>query len=137
MNVLNLVFNRLGNNVSVLIDYPHVQVQLFDSIKFSVENSQVEISGFTLDTSPPFEVRLEIKRDNEDIKVALQFDENGLTVPDVGFFTPVSEGFSGSPENPEIIFRLGMKTDLIRDGRIFLPQDNFFQKVSLLILNAV
>jgi len=137
MKVLNIVFNRLGNSVSVLIDYPHIQIQLFDEVCFTVKGAYVEVSGFTVDTQPPFEAKLNIKKGTEDVRVVLQFGEDGLIVPDVGFFEPVSEGFSGSLEDPDMVFRLGMETGLIKDGRPFLHQENFFKNVSQLILTSL
>jgi len=131
MKVLNLVFNRLGNNISILIDYPEHQIQIWDQVQFSIENKDVEIASVCADTDY-MKIRIDIFSGEDGQQLEILFEKEKVVVPDLCVLQPEDEGFSGTVDKPQIFFKAGMDPelkDLIRGDRIFIPQQDFFKKI--------
>ncbi|WP_457626320.1 hypothetical protein [Persephonella sp.] len=131
MKVLNLVFNRLGNNISILIDYPEHQIQIWDQVQFSIENKDVEIASVCADTDY-MKIRIDIFSGEDAQQLKILFEKEKVVIPDLCVLQPEDEGFSGTVDKPQIFFKAGMDPelkDLIRGDRIFIPQQDFFKKI--------
>lgn len=104
MIVQNLIYNRLGNSFSLMVDTGDEIVQLHDEINFTINGKQVDIYGVS---------NLEEKR----LKVGIKIDEKSLELllkKDLD--TPLSVGFNGI-ENITLKYSDGFK--------FFVPDEDF------------
>jgi len=133
MELVNLVYNRLGNSVSLLLDYPSLQIQLLDKVFFSVEQVHCSVAGISFSHKEGVKVRLEVGSIGSK---ELLFNGEGFFMSGLGFFKPVEGGFYGFPENVFLSFRLGMEGELDDRGGLKIEGEGFFRKVCLLILKS-
>ncbi|NPA13451.1 MAG: hypothetical protein GXO45_05655 [Aquificae bacterium] len=132
MEVLNLVFNRLGNSVSILIDYPEVQIQLLDSIHLYANGIHREIKGLSVGKNLTVDIQVScgsVEKNSE-----LVFTERGVEIPEVGQFKPIAEGFLST--DTELLFKVASNSKtahLNRGDGVFLHQEGFFTSVGLLL----
>ena len=137
MKVQNLIFNRLGNNISILIEYPERNIQIWDHISFKLKGFSFEISSICIDENDSLKIVMEIISGKKDKKVEFFFTEKKLFIDQLGTFLPVEEGFKGNVQNSEILFKSGMNPDLrslFSDDQLFIPQKDFFKTVAMLFV---
>ncbi len=134
MKVINLVFNRIGNSFSVLLDYPDFQIQIIDEVKFRINNYCVEISGVSVDANFPLTVELTIN----DRKTAVFFHSNHIDVNNNFKLIPSDEGFV--IKDDRIIFTAGMDRELsgyLRKDSLKIPSENFFKVLSQIMMKTI
>ncbi|WP_457640001.1 hypothetical protein [Persephonella sp.] len=135
MKVLNLVYNRIGNSLSILIDYPDVQLQLFDEVYFNIDGLNAEITAVSVEENS-LKVRLNLKNR----EVELTFKENSVVIPYLGSLTVDDEGYICPVDIPELSFKIGMSPELSqywKDGKLFIPQENFFKTVVKILAKII
>ncbi|WP_293445252.1 hypothetical protein [Persephonella sp.] len=134
MKVQNLVFNRLGNNVSVLIEYPDINIQILDQISFNLRGLDFEVSSISIENNS-LKAVMSIKSDKQNKKISFLFTEKELIIDQLGSFLPSEEGFTGKIKNPEILFKAGVDpeiTTLFSEDQLFIPQKDFFKSIAKL-----
>ncbi|WP_457636361.1 hypothetical protein [Persephonella sp.] len=134
MKVQNIVFNRIGNNVSVLIEYPNVNIQILDQISFNLRGFNFEVSSICVDNNS-FKAVMSIISGKENKKISFIFTQKELIIDQLGSFLPSEEGFTGKVQRPEILFKAGVDpeiTTLFSEDQLFIPQKDFFKTVAKL-----
>ncbi|SNZ03953.1 hypothetical protein SAMN06265182_0515 [Persephonella hydrogeniphila] len=137
MKIQNIVFNRLGNNLSILIDYNQRQIQIWDEVYFTIKDRYVEISSICIDKDF-MKIRMDIYFREDRDYIDFLFEKEKVYIKNLGEFEPDDEGFSGSVQETEILFKIGMNTELrnlIRGEKIFIPQQDFFKNVALIFMS--
>ncbi|MBK3331888.1 hypothetical protein GWK41_02250 [Persephonella atlantica] len=134
MRVVNLVFNRIGNSFSALLDYPDFQIQIIDEVKFCIDNHCVEISGVSVDTNIPLTVELTIN----DRKTVVFFYKDRADINNHLKLVPLDEGFV--IKDDRIIFTAGMDRELsgyLRRDSLIIPSENFFKVLSQIMIKTI
>ncbi len=132
MKVQNIVFNRLGNNISLLIEYPDRNIQIWDQVRFKLKGFSFEISSLCVEKDS-LKIVMSIISVKENKKVSFVFTEKELLIDQIGMFLPSEEGFIGKIQNVEILFKAGMNPNirtLLSEDQLFLPQKDFFKTVA-------
>ena len=135
MEVKNLVFNRLGNNISILIDYPQFQIQIWDKVKFNINNGYVEIKNIAVDFQDRLNLELVIYRNTGDISLNFSFTDDVLKINDDYVLEPYDEGYIWEIENPDFLFKIGMSPELsalLQNNSIKIHQQNFFKNIAFI-----
>ena len=135
MEVKNLIFNRLGNNISILIDYPQFQIQIWDKVKFNINDGYVEIKSIAVDFQDKLNLELIIYRNTGDISLKFCFTENFLKINEEYTLEPYDEGYIWKIENPDLLFKIGMNPELsklLHNNSIKILQQDFFKNVALI-----
>ncbi|MDQ7055102.1 MAG: hypothetical protein Q9M89_00780 [Persephonella sp.] len=130
MKVVNLVFNRVGNSFSAILEYPEFNLQITDEVRFTVKGTSFEISGVSVDISYPLEVYLNAGNR----KVGIFFNNSNVHVGDFWELFPSEEGFISG--NSEMVFISGideMLSRYLKDGSLLIPQEDFFKILSVFI----
>ncbi|WP_029522541.1 hypothetical protein [Persephonella sp. KM09-Lau-8] len=133
MEVKNLVFNRLGNNISILIDYPQFQIQIWDKVKFNINDGYVEIKSIAVDFQDKLNLELVIYRNTGDINLKFSFTDDFLKINDEHTLEPYDEGYIWKIENPDLLFKIGMNPDLsgfLQGNSIKIHQQDFFKNIA-------
>ncbi len=103
MIVQNLIYNRLGNSISLMIDTGTEIVQLHDEVRFSIKGKEVDVFGISNIEKGTVRIGLEIEKETLIFKI---YEKNGI-------FLEVEN------ENREILLRY-------KEGfEYFIPNDNF------------
>ncbi len=134
MIVQNIVFNRLGNSFSAMIEYERETIQIWDDVKFCNDVSY-EIISVCLEND--FKVYLKVGTKNAEVV----FDKTGFSVKNFHF--DVLEGFFiHKTENPEILFKFSLSEfqfiKTAKEGsslKIFIPEKNFFKGIAEFLSN--
>ncbi len=135
MKVQNIVFNKLGNNISILIEYPDENIQILDQVSFRLRGLFCEISSVCACEDDTLKIVMRITSEKEINKINFLFTEKELLIDHIGSFLPSEEGFTGKIKNPEILFKAGVDPEiqtLFSEDQIFLPQKDFFKAVAKL-----
>ncbi len=133
MEVKNLVFNRLGNNISILIDYPRFQIQIWDKVKFNINNGYVEIKNVAVDFKDRLNLEMVIYRNTGDISLNFSFTDDILKINNEYILEPYDEGYIWKIENPDLLFKIGMKPELsglLQNNSIKIHQQDFFKNIA-------
>jgi len=136
MKVQNIVFNRLGNNISILIEYQDKNIQILDQICFNINDFSFEVSSICFDENTPLNIVMNAVSNSKRFNIQFLFTQKELLIEPLGVFIPEENGFKGKVKNTEIFFKAGMNPDiqrLLTGNHLFLPQDNFFKTVAYLV----
>ncbi len=133
----NLVFNRLGNSFSAMVEYEDRTAQIWDDVKFS-GGFILEITGICTEENGIFSVQFSVNR--QTFKVF--FNSSGFGIEDYSFSVG-DEYFYLETDNPELLFKLSM-TDFeyisVEKGNekltVKIPEKNFFKALGEFVLTV-
>ncbi len=133
----NLVFNRLGNSFSAMVEYEDRTAQIWDDVKFS-DGFILEITGICTEENGIFSVQFSVNR--QTFKVF--FNSSGFGIEDYSFSVG-DEYFYLETDNPELLFKLSM-TDFeyisVEKGNekltVKIPEKNFFKALGEFVLTV-
>ncbi len=133
----NLVFNRLGNSFSAMVEYEDRTAQIWDDVKFS-GSFLLEITGICTEENGIFSVQFSVNR--QTFKVF--FNSSGFGIEDYSFSVG-DEYFYLETDNPELLFKLSM-TDFeyisVEKGNekltVKIPEKNFFKALGEFVLTV-
>ncbi len=134
MRVVNLVFNRIGNSFSAMIEYDKFNIQITDSVMFSVYDTSVEVMGISVDVDCPLKIYLNIGGSRTDIT----FDNDRVYIENLWNFIPSEEGFLS--DNSELLFLSGTDKNLsayLKEGKLFIPQEEFLKSVAKFVIKKM
>ena len=137
MMLQNLVFNRLGNSFSAMVEYEDRTAQIWDDVKFS-GGFILEITGICTEENGIFSVQFSVNR--QTFKVF--FNSSGFGIEDYSFSVG-DEYFYLETDNPELLFKLSM-TDFeyisVEKGNekltVKIPEKNFFKALGEFVLTV-
>ena len=133
MNLLNLVYNKIGNNVSILIDYSDFQIQIYDKVYHYHPETSWEIKGISFNSPEKIEILFFISTNKKQKYITIILKKNYIYIDNIFKMKVTSNGFISEKVDSNLLFKLGLNPlgcKYIKDNFFFLNFEYFFKQLA-------